>query len=149
MDVPRADEIDERRLASRLRAAGLRATQPRLLVLRVLRERGQHLSADEVVAELANRGTPLPRASVYGVIAALSAKGLLMMADIGPGRAVYELADGWHHHFVCRICGVVVDVTCVVGERPCLEPNGVAGEVDEAQIIFRGRCRACLDRAQP
>ena len=38
----------------------------------------------------------------------------------------------------------ISDVACVVGERPCLEPDGSDwGDIEEAQIIFRGVCAAC------
>ncbi len=135
--------IDGQELAQRLRATGLRATRARLLVLEVLQETGPHLSADELVEALAVRGTPLPRGSVYNVLGALATHGLMMVTDIGPGRALYELADRWHHHFVCRACGLIEDVECVVGLSPCLDPGRVNGEVDEAQVIFRGICTDC------
>ena len=135
--------MDDRGLAQRLRATGLRATRARLLVLEVLQETGPHLSADELVEALAARGTPLPRGSVYNVVGALATHGLMMVTDIGPGRALYELADRWHHHFVCRTCGLIEDVECVVGFSPCLDPSRVNGEVDEAQVIFRGICTDC------
>ena len=144
MDAPRSADLCDQEFSRRLRAAGLRATRPRMLVMGVLRERGGHMSADEVVDALQAQGNPLRRGSVYGVVAALLTHGLLMMTDVGPGRARYELADRWHHHFVCRVCGAIEDVDCVVGAKPCLEPDGVDGEVDEAQVIFRGRCRACI-----
>jgi Fe2+ or Zn2+ uptake regulation protein len=129
-----------------LRAAGLKVTRPRLLVLNELKERGGHVAADDVVATLKARGTPLTRASVYNALAALLSHGLVMLTDVGPGKALYELAEQWHHHFVCRSCGTIQDVACVVGERPCLEPESVAGKVDEAQVIFRGLCDACLGK---
>jgi Fe2+ or Zn2+ uptake regulation protein len=146
MDAPRAGQsLSEQEFAISLRAAGLKATQPRLLVLRLLRER-RHLSADELFAELDARGTPLSRASVYNSLAALLANRLVMLTDAGPGRALYEAADRWHHHFVCRKCGEIQDVDCVVGEKPCLQPMAVDGEIDEAQVIFRGLCAQCARR---
>ena len=146
MDAAGTAAISERYLAGRLRAGGLRATRPRLLVLRILSEVGGHLSADDIAAELQNRGMPIPRASVYGVVAALLTHGFLMITDAGPGRTLYELGDPWHHHFVCRTCGAIQDVVCVVGDKPCVTPDRVDGVVDEAQIIFRGRCRRCLTK---
>jgi len=137
--------IDDQELAQRLRAAGLKATRARLLVLEVLQETGPHLSTDELVEALDARGTPLPRGSVYNVVGALATHGLMMVTDIGPGRALYELAERWHHHFVCRTCGRIEDVECVVGQSPCLDPGQVDGEVDEAQVIFRGICTKCRD----
>ena len=146
MDAPRTDQrLSEQELAGSLRAAGLKATQPRLLVLRVLRER-RHLSADQLFGELEAQGTPLSRASVYNSLAALLTHRLVMLTDAGPGRALYESADRWHHHFVCRKCGAIQDVACVVGERPCLTPMAVDGEIDEAQVIFRGLCAQCAKR---
>jgi Fur family ferric uptake transcriptional regulator len=127
-----------------LRAAGLRATKPRVLIHEVLRETGGHRSADEIAALLAGRGSPLPRASVYNVLADLTAAGLLMCADLGPGRALYEVAEHWHHHFLCRVCGMVLDVPCVRGRKPCLDPpTSLPGTVEEAQVLFRGVCNRC------
>jgi len=148
MDAPGAGEINEQELARRLRAGGLRATRPRLLVLRILSEVGGHLSADDIAAELQARGTPIPRASVYGVVAALLTHGFLMITDTGPGRTLYELGEPWHHHFVCRICGAIQDVACLASDKPCVTPDRVDGEVDEAQIIFRGTCQRCLTRGE-
>jgi Fur family ferric uptake transcriptional regulator len=51
-----------------------------------------------------------------------------------------------HHHLVCRRCGLVADVDCVVGHAPCLEPVSDAGFlVDEADVTFWGFCAACKD----
>lgn len=128
----------------RLRGADLRATRPRILVYRTLSEIGGHLSVDEVVAALRDRGEDLPRMSVYNVVADLEAAGLVMCADTGPGRALYEVSDVWHHHFVCRVCRAVTDVPCWSGKKPCLEPpTSLPGTIDEAQIIFRGVCKKC------
>lgn len=126
----------------RLRSAGLRATRPRSLVLDLLEELGGHHSADDIADRLMARGTPLPRASVYNVLDALCASGLVMVADAGSGRTLFEASDTWHHHFVCRACGSIWDVPCVGGAKPCLHAD-VDAEVDEAQVIFRGRCRRC------
>ena len=61
------------------------------------------------------------------------------------GPALYELRVGDnHHHLVCRGCGVVADVDCVVGEAPCLAPSDAAGfVVDEAEVVFWGLCAGC------
>jgi Fur family ferric uptake transcriptional regulator len=132
--------------AVRLHTRGLRATRPRVLVFELLRQLGGHRSVDEIVSILADRGEPVPRMSVYNVVSDLTAAGLLMCADAGPGRALYEASEAWHHHFVCRECGRVEDVECVRGRKPCLEPAGeLPGEIDEAQVIFRGVCHACHD----
>lgn len=138
-------DLTDAELRARLTAAGLRATRPRLAVYRALADLGGHRSADEVAAALAQRdGVPPARASVYNTLEALVEAGLVLPADTGPGRARYEVGSRWHHHFVCRRCGQVTDVPCAVGAKPCLHPSVDVGEVDEAQVIYRGVCPACL-----
>ena len=141
-DTERVNSVRE--LEERLHSAGLKATRPRLRVLHLLQQLGGHRSIDELLKELNARGTPLPRASVYNVIDTLVKCGIAMLADAGPGPALYEVSVKWHHHFVCIGCGCVIDIPCVVGEKPCLLPDWVPGIVEETQIIFRGRCADCL-----
>jgi Fur family ferric uptake transcriptional regulator len=146
VDVSRPEDGE---LRSRLREAGLRATQQRMLVYGALRRDGGHRSVDEIVTLLRESGHRIPRMSVYNVVTDLESAGLLMCADTGPGRALYEAGDTWHHHFVCRVCKAVVDVPCVRGKKPCLKPPSlIRGTVEEAQVIFRGVCEACAKAEQ-
>ncbi|MFV1990784.1 MAG: Fur family transcriptional regulator [Acidimicrobiales bacterium] len=129
---------------SRLRDVGLRVTRQRLLVLAALEQAGGHRSAEAVGVLLENDGAGLSRGTVYKVLDDLVATGIVMLADRGPGTALYEIADEWHHHFVCRSCGDVIDIPCEVGSKPCLDVSILGAEVDEAQVIFRGRCPTCV-----
>ena len=132
--------------AARLHGVGLRVTQTRLELLGLLDDLGGHRSADELVAAFRSRGTPVPRATVFHVLGALERAGLVLVADAGPGRTLYEAATRRHHHLVCGTCGAVVDVPCLRGEKPCLEPELPGVRVDEAQVIFRGLCASCAAR---
>ena len=49
-----------------------------------------------------------------------------------------------HHHLVCRACGQIVDVPCVRGSRPCLDADLPGARIDEANVVFRGLCPACV-----
>lgn len=118
-------------------------THPRLLVLSLLTELEGHYSADELAQELETRGAVYSRPSIFNVLNDLLDAGLVMMADAGPGRTLYEASKDWHHHFVCRKCGVVSDVDCEVGSKPCISPDLEGYAIDEAQIIFRGLCPDC------
>ena len=141
MDDFHSNGLDPR---ARLQMAGLRATRPRVAVYDLLHEIGGHRSVDELVGLLAQRGVRIPRMSVYNVVADLAGAGLVMCADLGPGRALYEAADTWHHHFVCRGCGKVEDVPCATGIKPCMQPPlSLRAVVDEAQVLFRGICDDC------
>ena len=60
-----------------------------------------------------------------------------------PARYEARVGDN-HHHVVCRSCGAIADVDCAVGYTACLTPADDAGfEIDEAEVIYWGRCPAC------
>ncbi|MDN5766119.1 MAG: transcriptional repressor [Humibacillus sp.] len=130
-----------------LRGAQLRVTRPRLAVLQHLRQ-SPHADADAISrGARAQLGTVSTQA-VYDVLAALTDAGLVRRIEPAGSPARFELrVDDNHHHLVCRGCGDIVDVDCAAGERPCLHPVVDHGfEIDEAEVIYWGRCRACSAR---
>jgi Fur family transcriptional regulator, stress-responsive regulator len=130
-----------------LRSAGLRVTRPRLAVLDVLREAG-HLEVDEIATRVRAQLDSVSTQAVYDVLGALSRAGLARRIEPAGSPALYEARVGDnHHHLVCRGCGIITDVDCVVGRAPCLDPNNAHGfEVDEAEVTFWGLCPTCQAR---
>jgi Fe2+ or Zn2+ uptake regulation protein len=131
-------------VAVSLRAVGMRVTAPRVAVLSELRA-GQHLTADQVALSVRDRVGPISTQAVYDVLAALTRAGLLRRIEPAGSATRYETRVGDnHHHVVCRGCGAIADVDCIVGEPPCLSPPDAGGfVVDEAEITFWGMCPAC------
>jgi Fur family transcriptional regulator, stress-responsive regulator len=83
---------------------------------------------------------------VYDVLAALTDKGLLRRIQPAGSPARYENRVGDnHHHLICRTCSRMVDVDCAVGDTPCLTAADDSGyEIDEAEVIYWGRCPECV-----
>jgi len=135
--------------ADLLRHHGLHVTAQRLAVLRAVSTH-PHTTADGV-AEVAGADIgSISRQAVYDALAALVEKGLVRRIEPSGSPARYEtrVADN-HHHLICRVCGRVVDVDCAIGDAPCLTPSDdVDYEIDEAEVIYWGRCPECLDRAR-
>ena len=124
-----------------LRDAGLKVTQQRLAVLDVLAST-QHVEADDIVERLQPR---LSTQTVYGILSALESARLVRRIEL-PGHSWrYETrVDDNHHHLVCRACGRIEDVDCVVGEAPCLTPSDDHGfAVESADVVFSGLCPDC------
>jgi Fur family transcriptional regulator, stress-responsive regulator len=129
-----------------LRQRGLRVTSQRLAVLKAVSDR-PHVTA-EVVAETV-RGDigSISVQAVYDALSTLTESGLLRRIQPAGSPARYEgrVGDN-HHHLICRVCGRMVDVGCAVGEAPCLTAADDFGyEIDEAEIIYWGRCPECRD----
>jgi Fe2+ or Zn2+ uptake regulation protein len=130
--------------AEMLRSSGLRVTRQRLAVLDVLTQ-GGHLEVDEITRQVRARLDSVSTQAVYDVLGALSRAGLARRIEPAGSPALYEARVGDnHHHIVCRGCGVIEDVDCTVGEKPCLEPSSRNGfQVDEAEVTFWGLCPTC------
>jgi Fe2+ or Zn2+ uptake regulation protein len=80
------------------------------------------------------------------VLRVLTASGLVRRFQPTGSVARYEAQVGDnHHHVVCRWCGAIADVDCAVGYTACLTPSDDSGyEVDEAEVIYWGRCPGCV-----
>ena len=130
-----------------LRQRGLRVTAQRLAVLRAVSE-NSHATADAVAETVRGEIGSISVQAVYDALAALTEKGLVRRIQPAGSPARYEdrVGDN-HHHLICRTCDRMVDVDCAVGEAPCLTAADSAGyEIDEAEIIYWGRCPECASK---
>jgi Fe2+ or Zn2+ uptake regulation protein len=133
-----------------LRGAGLRVTAPRVAVLKVLAAH-PHATADEITTEVRGSLGSVSTQAVYDVLRACVAAGLVRRIEPAGSSALYETRTGDnHHHVVCRLCGAIGDVDCVIGEAPCLDPSDLGGfAVDEAEVVFWGTCADCRASGRP
>jgi len=133
-----------------LRQAHLRATLPRRLVLAALLGDRVHLDLEALRREVAARLGPLSPQTLYNVVHALEAAGLVRALHPTGAPRVYEAAAGapHHHHVICRRCGTMVDLPCAREDGPCLQPAESAGfTVERADVTFWGLCPACQHAA--
>jgi Fur family transcriptional regulator, stress-responsive regulator len=131
--------------AALLRGHGVQVTAQRLAVLRAVSER-PHSTAAEVADGVRSDIGAVSQQAVYDALATLTDKGIIRRIQPAGSPARYEdrVADN-HHHLICRTCGRTVDVDCAVGETPCLTAAEDSGyEVDEAEVIYWGRCPECV-----
>ena len=129
-----------------LRAHGLHVTAQRLAVLRVA-SASSHSTADDIYRMVRNELGAVSRQAVYDALAALTAKGLLRRIQPAGSPARFEgrVGDN-HHHLICRTCRRMVDVDCAVGDTPCLTAADDQGyEIDEAEVVYWGRCAECIE----
>jgi len=136
--------------AGELKRAGLKATLPRLRILALFEEPGQHhLSAEEVYRLLLERNAEVGLATVYRVLAQLEQAGLLKHTRFDAGRAIYELDDGQHHdHLICTECGWVVEFHDDIMEHLLHRAaRRLGAELQAHTLVLYGRCtKAECDR---
>ena len=131
-----------------LRQHGLHVTAQRLAVLRAVSSR-PHGTADDIDKIVRAELGAISRQAVYDALGILTDKGVLRRIQPAGSPARYEdrVGDN-HHHLICRACGRMVDVDCAVGYTPCLTAaDDSAYEIDEAEVIYWGRCPECVSAA--
>jgi len=127
-----------------LRQHGLQVTAQRLAVMKAVATH-PHATADELADDVRLVIGSISRQAVYDTLGVLVEKNLIRRIQPAGSAARYEdrVHDN-HHHLICRSCGTMVDIDCAVGEKPCLTANEDHGfEIDEAEVIYWGRCPAC------
>jgi Fur family transcriptional regulator, stress-responsive regulator len=127
-----------------LQASALRVTRPRMAVLDAVYAH-PHADTDSIIRAVRDDLPEVSHQTVYDALNALTATGLVRRIQPSGSVARYESRVGDnHHHVVCRVCGVIADVDCAVGEAPCLTASDDNGfSIDEAEVIYWGVCPKC------
>lgn len=137
----------QRDLIDLLHSRGQRVTSQRLVILRELRKRGQHATAEEIHRSVRRE---LPGVSVPTIYATLE-----LFVDLGLARrieagtaALYDAGVEPHQHAVCRRCGRVQDVQGRLDARTFLAAARTAGfQPQDAELIISGLCASCAAEA--
>ncbi len=135
--------------AALLRRHGVQVTAQRVAVLRAVSERPHVTAADIGQAVRAQLGS-ISLQAVYDALGTLTEEGMVRRIQPAGSPARYEdrVGDN-HHHVICRSCGRMVDTDCAVGYSPCLTAaDGSGYEIDEAEVIYWGRCPECRTPAK-
>jgi Fe2+ or Zn2+ uptake regulation protein len=122
----------------------VQVTLQRLAVLQAVSECPHGTAADVEEVARAEIGS-ISLQAVYDALGTLTDEGIIRRIQPAGSPARYEdrVGDN-HHHLICRSCGRMVDTDCAAGESPCLTAADDSGyEIDEAEVIYWGRCPDC------
>lgn len=98
-------------IISKLREQGYRLTPQRMLILSAIENSDNHISADEIYAQVVAKYPHVNISTVYRTLELLKRLGLITETDLGGVRVRYHPADkGHHHHLVCQECGAIIDL---------------------------------------
>ena len=128
-------------LQATLEDRGYRMTTPRRDIIRLLGQKQEGFSTEEICEEVPGVG----RATVYRTIKLLLDAGVVCKLALPDGAPKYSLSRiGHHHHTVCVKCGTVGDFRGATIER-LLRTLGadVNGEVVGHRIEFYITCQSC------
>ncbi len=134
-----------REIAGKLSERGYRLTPQRLMVLSAIENSDDHISAEEIYAQIVAKYPNVNISTVYRTLELLKRLGLVTETDLGEGRVRYHATEkGQHHHLVCRECGATIDLddSLLAPLKSALlrEHNFIA---DLRHLAIFGRCVKC------
>jgi len=95
-----------------IKKAGLRLTEPRRIILRILEASGDHPDAAEIFQRAAKMDARISLATVYRTMKVLEETGAVERHAFQGGPARFEQADREHHdHLIDIETGAVVEFT--------------------------------------
>ena len=122
-----------------LKESGVLPTQQRLMIARVLFERPQHFSADQIMGQVNHGRDHVSKATIYNTLGLFASKGLIREVIVDPSRVFYDPNTSDHHHFYNVDTGELqdVDVSDIqISQLPELPAGTVTDGVD---VIIRVR----------
>ena len=127
------------RMASVLRAHGINPTHQRIEIAYALFSRGEHLSADQVLAIVNDRHSETSKATVYNTLNLFLERKLIREVIVDPNKVFYDPNTAPHHHFYNIDTGELTDIDAgpiTIAGLPELPEGMVTEGVD---IIVRVR----------
>ena len=130
----------------RLRDAGYKITPPRMAVLEVIEQEGEHLDPAQILRRAQSIHPAIGRATVYRTLELLTQLNIVRPIYVGEHGPTYIRAEGGHHHLVCSTCGIVIDFDqCMAGDMMRDLTDRFGFQIQSHLLEFYGLCANCQD----
>lgn len=131
------------KIVQTLKSKGLRVTPQRFAVYANLLSRSDHPTVEQILNDL-NKDAPVSsQATVYSSLQALREVGLVCEVLLEAGVARYDANVDYHHHFCCRQCGAIEDISGTAFQRLNLQDLRPGLQAETYEITVRGFCDRC------
>ncbi|MFZ4659628.1 MAG: Fur family transcriptional regulator [Caldilineaceae bacterium] len=128
----------------RLRDAGYKITPPRLAVLEVIEQEGEHLDPAQILRRAQSIHPAIGRATVYRTLELLTQLNIVRPIYVGEHGPTYIRAEGGHHHLVCSTCGIIIDFDqCMAGDMMRDLSDRFGFQIQSHLLEFYGTCVNC------
>ncbi len=132
-------------IAGKLSKQGYRLTPQRIMILSAIENSDNHISAEEIYAQIVAKYPNVNISTVYRTLELLKRLGLVTETNLGGGRVRYHPAEkGRHHHIVCRECGAIIDLDeSLLASLKTALLQEYKFDADLRHLAILGRCVKC------
>lgn len=138
----------------RLKEKGCKLTLQRRSVLDVLIEHcEEHLSTEEIYGKVKKKYPEIGLATVYRTVQLFEEMGIVDRLNFDDGCSRFELASEnsvhHHHHLICETCNKVFEVeNDLLDEIEKEIESKYHFEIHDHNVMFYGRCKACIEKKE-
>lgn len=132
-----------------LRQVGLKQTRQRTIMLDVLYNSKDLLSAEDLFSAIKKRGVSMSLSTVYRILESFTEKGLVTAMTLETSKQVrYEITHTHHgHHLICLACNKVIHVEgCPLEDYEEKLAKKHRFQIDDHTLNFYGYCETCTPR---
>ncbi|WP_018881944.1 MULTISPECIES: Fur family transcriptional regulator [unclassified Thioalkalivibrio] len=120
-----------------LREHAISPTEQRVEIARVMFARHQHLSAEQILAQLVRHSSRVSKATVYNTLNLFAEKGLVREVLIDPAKLFYDSNLNPHHHLFHTDTGELEDVDPARIDISDLPPLPEGKELQGVDVVIR------------
>lgn len=123
---------------------GLGLTKQRKVVLTVILDSKDHLTANEVFERSKKMLPKMSFATVYNSLRFLKERGHIAEISFGNGATRYDRITARHDHAICSSCGKLVDIHLDIPEGLVERAADLSHfSAESLEITLRGLCPEC------
>ena len=134
---------------STLKEKGLRLTQPRRVILDYIHDKGDHLTAEEIINYVHGQFPRINKSTIYRTLELLEKNDCVFKSESNDRIIYHHAEEGHRHYLVCCKCGQAVDYEEDIFtpvERFLMEKHGF--QIDFKHIVMNGLCQYCRTASQ-
>ncbi len=127
-----------------LKAKGLKLTPQRMMIVDIIHDAKDHLTADEIIKHVQAKMPGVNKSTVYRTLSLLEQYGCVVKSELGEEFIYHHDEEGHHHHLVCSRCGNTISCKedlFIPLKNLLMEKYGF--NADFKHIVMSGLCEKC------
>ena len=128
-----------------LKQKGLKLTPQRRLIVDIIHNAREHLSAEDIIAAVRLRMPGVNKSTIYRTLEILEQAGCVYKSDTNDRFIYHHAEEGHHHHLVCTNCHTIedVDACSIPSLKKTILKNSNFTSIYSHTLEFFGLCNLC------
>jgi len=130
-----------------LKEKGLKLTPQRRLILDIIHDTPNHLTAEEILTHVEAKVSGVNKSTIYRTLELLERLGCVVKSELKDRFVYHHAEEGHHHHLLCRSCGKTLECDEELFSSIGKELQKQYGfQADFRHTVISGLCSKCRNK---